>query len=66
MKGVGDTRLLFGRYICREWNKRYKGKEMLSTFEIRQTIETIKFDSIPTTSPPKVLWKHKCFNKKPK
>ena len=63
--GFGDIRLLFGRYICREWNKRYEGKEMLWTFEITETIEMIKFDSPPVVHPPKVLWKHKCFDKKP-
>ena len=62
----GDIRLLFGRYICREWNARHNKGRILWTFQVLLTSESINLDgSKPVRFLPNTLWNHQCFDAKP-
>lgn len=53
--------LLYGRYVCREWNGRYRGDEQLKTFQVVFVAAALHepYDALQYT--PEVAWTHDCF-----
>ena len=54
-------RLYLGRYICREWNARHDGAEVLERFQIYYMLETTLPDYRHAEPEKVVTWKHRCF-----
>lgn len=62
--GVVDVvRLNFGRYICREWNSRYQGGDLLWKFNIIFRSEDNLLDGTHVPRMDEVYWSHACFEK---
>jgi len=58
-------RLSFGRYICREYNKRHSGGEQVYTFQIYLVSHTVNLEGVKTRNGKSQLWSHQCFDKRP-
>eukprot|EP01125_Pyxidicula_operculata_P009364 TRINITY_DN3082_c2_g1_i1.p1 TRINITY_DN3082_c2_g1~~TRINITY_DN3082_c2_g1_i1.p1 ORF type:complete len:282 (-),score=32.00 TRINITY_DN3082_c2_g1_i1:78-923(-) len=58
-------RLSFGRYICREFNKRHMRGDQLYKFDIYLSSHTTHLDGTKTMNDKSLLWSHVCFDQKP-
>lgn len=62
-----DTlRLSFGRWVCREYNKRHSGKQALYKHDIHFVSERLDMQKLDGSRfPPQssVLWRHQCYYK---
>jgi len=56
-----EVRLSFGRYICREWNKRYHGQDRLWRFSLIFRSEENVLDGPAILLEPNTLWTHECY-----
>jgi len=59
-------RLHFGRWICREYNKRHSGAERLFKFEIwlmNERIDGVKMDGSRIFMGKYNMWNHQCYTK---
>jgi hypothetical protein len=54
-------RLAYGRYICREWNKRYEGNDQLHMFNVWVLQERHNLDGTSTPLNKILLWGHRCY-----
>ncbi|KAF2077349.1 hypothetical protein CYY_001352 [Polysphondylium violaceum] len=57
-------RLELGRYICREFNSRHYGPEMLYKFSVYFVHEYQNLDGTVSASSHQSLWNHICYEKK--
>lgn len=61
LKKYSDQRLYYGRYLCRRWNTRHSGDELLESFEI-YFMEEVSQPDHEVPEPRKAhLWSHNCF-----
>jgi hypothetical protein len=59
-----QIRLHYGRYICREFNKRHRGGEMLHKFSLHWIGELADREKGRIPNSKQVLWSHICYEKK--
>lgn len=57
------VRLNFGRYLCREWNKRYRGTERLWKYNIIFHREENILNAPPQPLNDIVFWGHECYDR---
>lgn len=65
-RSADQLRLAFGRWICREFNKRYSGTQALYKHEIilvNERVDLQKLDGSRIPSGESSLWKHMCYYK---
>ncbi len=55
-----DMRLSFGRYLCREWNKRHTGDEHLVTYTVWVMEKRNLLDGTSVPLAKTALWEHVC------
>jgi len=58
-------RLSYGRWICREFNKRNSGGEQLYKYSIFYVSRENNLDGTFTVNSPTSLWEHVCFDTRP-
>lgn len=58
-------RLHWGRYICREWNKRHGYYERVYEFKIWWLSRRVFLDGSRKDQPKQQLWHHVCYDTKP-
>lgn len=56
-------RLYYGQYLCRDWNSRHSGDQVLETFEVIYMREDTLPDYEISTPEKVVIWRHDCFAK---
>ncbi len=57
-----EFRLGYGRYLCREWNKKYTGQSELVSFKMIFMLEKTPPPGVPTPEAiPTTIWEHRCF-----
>jgi hypothetical protein len=61
LKQNSAHRLYFGRYLCREWNRRHAVPEQLVEFQIYFMMEYTQPDFQPSLPQKTLLWSHQCF-----
>lgn len=54
-------RLYYGKYLCRTWNRRHQGDQVLETFEIFFMREDTPAPRHPARARKVKLWTHNCF-----
>ena len=62
-KKYKNYRLHYGRYLCRQWNKKREYAKKLDTFKIYYMSEATRLDSSRGTPRKILLWSHSCFKK---
>lgn len=61
LRTYNEHRILYGRYLCREWNKSHGPAEQLMTFEIFFMLKETQPDYREPTVRKESLWRHHCF-----
>lgn len=56
-----DYRLPYGQYLCRQWNAKHDGDEMLRSFEMIYIREVTQRDGTEAAPEAISIWKHSCF-----
>jgi HTTM domain len=56
-------RLPLGQYLCRVWNKKGRGPEELTEFDIVYMLEITNLDASEKEPEKRVIWHHWCFEK---
>lgn len=54
-------KLYFGKYICKNWNKKFKDEKQLKTFKLYLMKEKSRPPGIPQKTVKKHVWNHECF-----
>lgn len=57
-------RLYFGRYLCRLWNEKHSGDEVVNSFKVYFMLDrTVEYGKSPEPLVTEMLWSHGCFIK---
>jgi len=60
-----SIRRYWGRFICREWNKRHQGREKLYELKIWWLSYQVNLDGSRGSSSKEMQWHHFCYKSKP-
>lgn len=56
-----EYRLVYGQYLCRQWNSRHTGEDVVQSFDIQFMREETLRDGTEAAGVLVTIWQHKCF-----